>query len=446
MKILIYGTSEIGYLAASRLSKEHDITVLAEEEQLPERFNNLDLNFISGSGADVTALEQAEAKVMKLFIACSSRDEANIVACWTVKRITDVETICFVRTSDLYNNLLFYNQGRYRAPYDIDTVIWPELLLTQDIFRIVSVPEAIDVEHFFKGRAKLFEYRIKGDSSILDKRIMDCTFPHNVLIVGITRENYLFIPDGSTVIRIDDKVIFMGTGVALDILAAQFFQKSNKIKKVVLIGGGSVGFLLAQKLEQAAIRVTIIEHNKDRCLFLANNLHKSLVLHGDGTDFELLESEAVGSADAIICVTDNDEKNLLCSLLVKQICSGRVITRVSNAQTAALFDRVGIDVVVSPREAALKELMNRVQVHDVDILALIESGQGEVLRIPLPETYPETKVVDLTFKASAIIGAIQRGRRLIIPRGETTIQGNDLLIIFTMAADADTIKEMFAQP
>jgi trk system potassium uptake protein TrkA len=431
-------------MAALRLSKEHDITILDEHDSIPERFGNLDVSYVNGSGADVNALEHSEAASMDLFIACSVRDEANIVACWTVKRIADIETICFVRTMELYNNLMFYSQGRYRAPYDIDTVIWPEQLLTQDIFRIVSVPEALDVEHFAHGRAKLFEYRIKEDSVILDKKVMDCTFPENVLIVGITRDNTLFIPDGSTVITLNDKVIFMGTGIALDILAARFFQKSNKIGKVALIGGGSVGFLLAEKLEEAGIRVTIIEQNKERCLFLANNLKKSLVLHGDGTDFDLLESEAIGEADAIICVTNNDEKNLLCSLLVKQISKGRIITRVGNTQTALLFDRVGIDVVVSPREAALKDLLNRVEAHDVDILALIEGGQGEVLRITVPERFPETRVVDMTFAAKVVIGAIQRGRLIIVPHGETRIQGGDILNIFTMAVDAEAIKKMFA--
>jgi trk system potassium uptake protein TrkA len=432
-------------MAALRLSKEHDITILDEHDSIPERFGNLDVSYVNGSGADVSALEHCEAAAKDLFIACSVRDEANIVACWTVKRIADIETICFVRTMELYNNLMFYSQGRYRAPYDIDTVIWPEQLLTEDIFRIVSVPEALDVEYFAQGQAKLFEYRIKEDSVIREQRIMDCSFPENVLIVGITRNNKLFIPDGSTKIDINDKVIFMGKGTALDILAARFFQKSNKIGRVVLIGGGSVGFLLAEKLEQAHLRVTIIEHDKERCLFLANSLKKTLVLHGDGTDLELLESEAVGDADAIICVTNNDEKNLLCSLLVKQISEGRIITRVGNSQTALLFDRVGIDVVVSPRESALKDLLNRVQAHDVDIIALIEGGQGEVLRITFPEGSPKTRVADLTFSAKAVIGAIERGRTIIVPRGNTTIQGGDLLNIFTMAEDAEAIKKMFAQ-
>ncbi len=444
MKLFLYGASDVAYVAAARLSKNHDITLLDEAQKPPERFNNLDLSFVSGSGADISALEGADLSRANLFVACSSRDEANIIACWTAKRIADIETICFVSSAELYTNLTRSSRGKHRAPYDIDTVIWPEQLLTQDIFRIVSVPEAIHVEHFAQGRAKLFEYRIKGDSTFLNKRIMDCTFPDNTLIVGITRENYLFIPNGSTVIRLDDKVIFMGSDSALDSLAARFFKKSSTIRKVVLIGGGNVGFLLAQKLEAAGIRITIIEHDKDRCLFLANALNKSLVLHGDGTDFELLESEAVGTADAIICVTNNDEKNLLCSLLVKQLSRGRVITRVSNAQTALLFDRVGIDVVVSPREAALKELINRVQVQDVNILALIESGKGEVLRISLPDTYPATRIADLSFSAGAIIGAIERGRRIIIPRGETELAGGDLLIIFTMADDADAIKKIFA--
>lgn len=443
MKILIYGTSDIGFQVALQLSEEHDITVLDQQDKIPERFSTLDVSFVSGSGADVNALEQAQVAKIDIFIACSSTDEANIVACWTVKRIANVETICFVRTFQLYNNLISYRNGQYRAPYDIDTVIWPEQLLTDDIFRIVSVPEAIDVEYFLQGRAKLFEYPIKGNSPILNKRIMDCEFPDNTLIVGITRENYLFIPHGSTVINLDDKIIFMGTGTALDILAASFFQSPNKIKRAVLIGGGSVGFMLAEKLEQAGIRSTIIESDKDRCHFLANNLKKALVLNGDGTDFELLESESVGTADVIICVTNNDEKNLLCSLLVKQISSGRVITRVNSTQTALLFERAGVDVVVSPRQSALRKLMNRVQTHDVDILALIESGQGEVLRVTLPESFHNKKIVELTFSASAIIGAIQRDRQIIIPQGETLLQSGDLLVVFTVASDAEAIKKMF---
>lgn len=444
MNLLICGATELGYLLAQRLYREHGVTLIDNLEKLPEKFNNLDISFVSGNGADVDALEQANLKKCELFIACSSLDEANIVVCWTVKKIVDIETICFVRTMELYRNLVSPKQNRYQTRYDIDTVIWPEQLLTQDIFRIISVPDAIDVEYFAEGRVKLFEYRIKEDSILRDTRMMDCSFPPDVLVVGITRDNNLFIPDGSTVIQVDDKVIFMGTGRALDNLAASIFQSSNSIKTAVLIGGGCVGFMLARQLELAGIRVKLIEHDKARCVFLADNLEKSLVLHGDGTNLELLEEESVGDADVTVCITNNDEKNLLCSLLVKQLGSNRrIITRVSNVRTAQLFEQVGIDVAVSPSESALTELLNRVQARDVNILALVEGGQGEVLRLTLPEGYPDTRVIDLKFEAQAIIGVVKRGQRIIIPNGETVLQARDQLKIFTMAEDAEAVKTLF---
>ncbi len=443
MDILISGATEIGYMVALLFYQEHNVTLIDDLERPPEKFNNLDISFISGSGADVTALEQADLHKFELFIACSDLDEANIVVCWTVKKIADIETICFVHTQELYHNLVTPNHSRTR--YDIDTVIWPQQLLTQDIFRIISVPDAIDVEYFAEGRAKLFEYRIRENSNLINTKVMDCSFPDDVLIVGITRDQQLFIPDGSTVILYEDKVIFMGTSSALDTLAADIFQKSNAIKTTAVIGGGSVGFLLASKLEQAGLKVKLIEHDRKRCDFLADHLTKSLILHGDGTDLELLENELLGQVDVAITVTNNDEKNLLCSLLIKELGCQRIITRVENPRNITLFERVGIDVVVSPRQSALTELLNRVQARNVNILALVEGGQGEVLRLTLPKNFADTRVMDFRFQAQAIIGILRRGRHIIIPHGKTIIQAGDMLKIFTRAEDAEVIKEQFAK-
>lgn len=445
MNILIYGATETGYMVASQLERKHNLTIVDDQERLPDRFNNLDIGFVSGNGSDVLVLERANAAKADLFIACSLVDEANIVACWTVKKISDTETICFVRRMELYRNLASLSQNRYQTRYDIDTIIWPEQLLTQDIFRIISVPDAIDVEYFARGKAKLFEYRIKENSIIGGCRIKDCGFPENVLIVGITRDRTLFIPTGATLVEIGDKVIFMGTGPALDALAARFFQNVNTIKSVAVIGGGSVGFMLAQKLEQTRIRVKLIEQDRGRCTFLADNLKQSLILHGDGTDLELLESEAIGDSDVTVCITNNDEKNLLCSLLVKQLGCKRIITRVGNVRNSSLFERVGIDVVVSPRDSALKELLNRLQAKDINILALVEGGQGEVLRLTLPENFAEVLVRDFKLPARAVIGLVKRGRHVIVPHGEDSLLAGDQLIIFTMAKDAETIKSAFTR-
>jgi len=445
MQILVYGATEIGYMIAARLYQEHDITVIDEQDRLPEKFNNLDISYVSGSGADIAVLEMANAGKTNLFIACSPTDEANIVACWTVKKIVDVETVCFVRKGEIYNNLISPVQHQYQTKYDIDTVIWPEQLLTQDIFRIILVPEAIDVEYFDNGRAKLFEYRIKDTSPLCNKRIMDYPFPDNVLIVGITRNHVLFIPNGSTRIEVDDKVIFMGTGPALDVLAANMFQKNDRIRSAAVIGGGNVGYFLALQMEQANIKVKIIEHSLSRCMFLSDNLKKSLVLNGDGTDLELLEEEGINGMDVVICVTNNDEKNLLCSLLVKQLGVRRIVTRVGNARNAQLFERVGIDVVVSPRESAMKELLNQIQAKDVNILALVEGGLGEVLMIEVAESFDDTRVMDLPLPANAIIAIIKRGRGILIPDGRTVVSAGDQLKIFTVAENSEQLRAVFAR-
>lgn len=445
MLILVYGATDIGYMIAARLYLEHDITIIDDQDRLPERFNNLDVGFVKGSGADVAALARAEGERAEMFIACSLSDEANIVACWSFKKVVSAQTVCFVSKAEIYRNLVSPVQHQYQTQYDIDTVIWPEQLLTQDIFRIVLVPEAIDVEYFDDGQAKLFEYRIKPDSALCQRRIMDYPFPEDVLIVGLTRDNVLSIPNGSTTIMAGDKVIFMGTGPALDVLAVNLFQKNSRIRSAAIIGGGNVGFFLARQMEQAGIRVKIIEHSIARCTFLTDHLKKSLVLNGDGTDLELLEEEAIGMLDVVVCVTNNDEKNLLCSLLIKQLGVSRIVTRVGNARNAQLFERVGIDVVVSPRESAMKELLNRLHAKDIDILALVEGGQGEVLRVEVRQSFPETRIMDMSLPANAIIGIIKRGKSILIPSGKTVVRGGDQLKIFTLAENTDLLKSLLTE-
>lgn len=443
MQILVYGATEVGYVIATRLCREHDITVIDENERLPDKFSNLDINHIVGSGADLDTLTNANSKKANLFVACSQIDEANIVSCWTIKKISDIETVCFVSKGEIFNNLIATTQHQYQTRYDIDTVIWPEQLLTQDIFRIILVPDAVDVEYFADGRAKLFEYRIKANSPLCNMRVMDYDFPENIIIVGITHENSLSVPNGDSRIQRDDKVMFMGTGRALDMLAARLSQSNNKITSAAVIGGGSVGFFLAQQMEQEGIRVKLIEHNENRCAFLASTLEKSLVLLGDGTDIELLEEEAIGQMDVVISVTDNDEKNLLCSLLAKQLGTSRIITRAGNERNAELFERVGVDVVVSPRESAIKELLNLIKIRDVDILAFVAGGQGEVLLIAVPESFPDRIVMDLGLPGQAIIGVIKRGKGVIIPNGHTTVRAGDQLSVFTIAENTDSIQDVF---
>ena len=271
----------------------------------------------------------------------------------------------------------------------------------------------------------------------------NCEFPKDTLIVGITREGELFIPNGETTLLENDKVIFMGLSHSLNILAGKFFHEKEFVKYVTIIGGGSVGLKLAKTLENLHLKLKIIEKDEERCNYLSEELNNALVINGDGTDIELLNEEDISSSDVVVSVTDNDEKNLLCSLLLKHLGTKKVISRVSKDTNVALFEQVGIDIAISSRTASLNEIKNSVRDTNIGILATVEQGQGEVLNIEIPEGFETIKLMDLKLPAKAILGIVQRRNRIIIPNGATQIMSGDNLIIFTTSTNASVIKKFF---
>ena len=443
MKIIIYGATEIGCLLATEFFEDYDITVVDKEENRSEEFDKLDISFVQGSATDINVLKRADIIGSDVFIACSPLDEANIVACLTAKKISGIKTICFVTKKEYQNAMAQDKSNEYLGDFFIDNIIWPEELLTQELFRTVTVAHALDVENFADGKARLLEYKVKPTSMIVGKMVKDCNFTKDTIIVGIKRGELLFIPNGLTEINAEDKLIFMGTSRSLDILAGTFFHEKERVKSVAIIGGGNVGFMLAKNLEVMKIKSKIIEKNYERCEFLSQELNSTLVINGDGTDLKLLDEEEIGNCDVVISVTNNDERNLLCSLLVKQLGVKRVIARVSKVLNIPLFEKVGIDIAVSSKTSAINEVRNDLDEADVDILATVEQGEAEVLEIPVKADFDGQLIKDIRFPAPAIIGVIQRRSHVIIPKGDTQIKMKDILIVFTKAEDAQKIKEHF---
>lgn len=443
MKIVIYGATEIGCLLATEFFEDHDITIIDKEENRTDEFNKLDISFVQGNASNIDVLKNADIKNADVFIACTGIDEANIVACLAAKKYGGVRTICFVSKEEYRKTLNFEKNQDSFCDFFIDYIIWPEELLTQEIFRIVTVAQALDVENFADGRARLLEYKVQPNLSLIGKKVKDCGFTNNTLMVGLTRDCELFIPNGDTEICEGDKLIFMGTSHSLNILAGTFFHEKEIVKSAAIIGGGNVGLMLAKSLERLKIKTKIIEKNYERCEYLAQELSNTLVINGDGTNLKLLDEEEIGSADVVISVTNNDEKNLLCSLLSKQLGVKRVIARVAKVLNIPLFEKVGIDIAISPKNSAINEVRNDLQENDVDILATVEQGQGEVLEIIVLPEFNNKKIMELRFPARAIIGVIQRKNNVIIPKGDTEIKTDDILIIFTTAESASKIKEFF---
>lgn len=443
MKIVIYGANEIACLIAARLYEDHDIIVIDDGSNNADNLDKLDIEYVQGSGANISLLESIGIKDADIFIACTDNDEANIVACLTVTNMTRLKTVCFVSKKENVESLSLVRGSKYQKELMIDYVLWPEELMTQEIFRIITVPNAIDVENFANGKARLLEYRIIESTKFINKKVKDCNFPEETLIVGITRDNTLFIPNGDTQLLLNDKVIFMGSSYSLDILANKFFQENSEIRQVTIIGGGNVGLMLAQNLEKANIKIKIIEFDYKRCIELTENLRNTLVINGDGANFSLLEEERVGESDVVVSVTNNDEKNLLCSLLAKQLGVPKVITRVSKNANANLFEKVGIDVAISQNGAAIEDIENHLIKTGIEILATVERGQGKVLEICIPSNFKTDMIMNLKLPCSAIIAIIQRRNRVIIPRGTTQIMPYDNLIVFTTKDNADSVMNYF---
>ncbi|MBQ4645889.1 MAG: Trk system potassium transporter TrkA [Candidatus Gastranaerophilales bacterium] len=445
MKIVIYGANEMASAIAGELFEDYDIVVIDPDQKKLESLSRLDIATMCADAISIKILKDAEVDKASAFIALSDNDEQNIIACLMARQVTNAQTICFVQKKESMESLNLM-KDEYKSSYAqcIDSIIWPQKLLVQEIFKIITVPDAVDVENFAQGRARLFEYRIKEDSELLNKQLKDCYFNSEVLAVGIVRNDELFIPNGSSTFFLNDKVILMGTPIGLDIAASELFDSSASVKKIAIIGGGSVGYELAQQLERMTLNLKMLETDYERCECLSLNLQKALVLNGSGTSLELLEEEEIGKCDVVVAITNNDEKNLLCSLLSKQLGAKKVITRVSQGTTASLFERVGVDVAISQTEACVNEIKNRVIDSRAGVIATVERGQGEILEIKLKPEFEAKKLMEIKMPTPCVIAIIRRGSRVIIPKGTTTIEPNDKLLIFTKTDDVVKVKEYFS--
>ncbi len=444
MRIVIYGANEMASAIAVEFFEDHDVIVIDPNQKNLEPFSRLDVGVICADALNIKILKDSDVSSADVFIACSNDDEQNIIACLMAKEVSSAQTVCFVSKKE---SLVSLNalKDEYHSSYvqNIDNVIWPQNLLVQEIFKIITVPEAVDVENFAQGRARLLEYRIREDSELLNQKLKDCYFNSEVLVVGIVRNDELFIPNGNSEFLLNDKIILMGTPIGLDIAVNELFVSKGTVKKITIIGGGSVGYELAQAMEKTSMKIKMIENDYERCEFLSQNLKKSLILNGSGTSLELLEQEETGKNDVVVAITNNDEKNLLCSLLSKQLGAKKVITRVSQGATGNLFERVGVDVAISQREACVHEIKNRIMDFRACVLATVERGQGEIIEIAVPESFKTRPLFEIKMPVPCVIAIINRGSKVIIPKGKTEIMPKDVLLVFTKSDDVIAVKEYF---
>ena len=443
MRITIIGGGDIGFQLAVTLAPDHDIFVVDTNVTRGERFGHLDVEFLRGSGTNPEVLRRAGAVESDLLIAATRLDEVNIVACSIASQLGTRETVCFVTKEDFLKPP--GGVESLREHFGIGRVVWPEARLARAIERIIMAPGAIDAGDFADGRIRLLQFRLDETSPLVATQISALDLPHGVVIAAVKHEDSTSIPHGTTRLAPGDKAVLMGTREAMTEMQRRLAPRTQaKGLRVTIIGGGDVGYQLAQHLESTrGVELRVIERDRARGEMLAATLKNALVLEGDGTDLELLESEEIGRSDVLVSVIDNDERNLLALLLGRQLGVGKIITRVSTLTNLRLFERVGIDVALTARGAAVQYLVHEIDGGRTSLLAVLEEGEAKVVEFRMPQDRQPTAIRDLGLPPDSIVGTILRGGTVVVPGGDDVVQGGDRLLVCGTAAAVRQVRDMF---
>jgi len=434
LKILIVGAGEVGFNIANRLAHENkDVVVIDEDPEAIKRISdNIDVQVLNGSGNSPVVLEEAGLKEAELLLAVTNSDEVNLAACLATDIISpETKKLARIRSSD-YDD--YHEIFRDNAPH-IDTVINPEIEVVRTIDRLMNVPGAVDVGEFADGRVKFVGIHLDKEARLTGVRLSNLSTligEQRILIAAIVRNEELIIPTGDDTLMPDDLVYFVSEKKNLSDTLKIFDKHEEPLRRALIVGGGSIGFRLARWLDEKSIHTKIIEKDAERCARLAEHLNKVVVLCGDGSDQEILREENIQDMDVVITLTNDEETNILASLLSKQMGARKTITRISKFSYFPLMSMIGIERVVSPRLSAINTILQHIRRGKVLSAKAIKGEQAEVMEAVALET---SDIVDkalkkISFPKGAIIIGIIRVEEFILPSGDSVIKPDDRIIIF----------------
>ncbi|MFP4036137.1 MAG: Trk system potassium transporter TrkA [Desulfobacteraceae bacterium] len=434
MKIIIVGAGEVGFHIAQRLSRENqDVVLIDKDHQKTDRINEeLDVQAILGSGTSPRMLKAAGAAEAEMLVAATDSDEVNLIACMLARQLNPyLIKVVRLRNPEYLEVKDFLSQDFL----GIDHIINPESIVVETIRNLMMVPEASDVIDFVGGRVKLIGVTIKPESPFAGKKLLSFKDMENDLLIGaIVRGEEVFIPHGEDTIQANDLVYVVTRSHEIQKVFSFFGIKHSELHRVIIVGGGQTGAALATALDTTKISTKIIDRNPERCAFLAESLDRVIVINGDGTDRDLLLEENVNSADFLVAITGDEESNVLISLLAKGLGVRKTVTRVNKLSYIPLVSAIGIDTVVSSRLSAIRAILQYIRRGRIISVAPLKGEHAEAIEAEALATSDvvNTPLYKIKFPKGAILGAIVRGKDIIIPRGDSIVRENDRLIIFSL--------------
>lgn len=445
MYVVVVGMGEVGRHVVRTLEWEQNDVVAIDEDPDAIRYveEHHDVMTVLGYGASQDVLRRADVGRAELFVACTDNDEINLVAALAAKQLGARRTIARVQGRHWAGRA--EGEGIEYGLLGVDVVFNPRVLLAHELANIAQSHGALEVVAIASNRLEVVQLELDEHNRMLHKPIARLPLPRGVLVGAVVRDRELFVPGGADVLLPEDRVYLLGLPDEVE-QASDQIVRGRDARRVCIVGGGVVGELLARQLAGAGhFDVLLVERSPERARELAADLDGVAVVQGDGTDLDLLRSEQVGNYDLFCAVSHEDEVNLMAGLLAKRAGVARVATLVHRPDYVDIYRQLGVDVVLSPRTIAADHILRYCRQAELRSLTLIEEGKAEILEIVAPD---ESRVIGLPVRRlpvprGALLAAIIKADRVVIPRGDDVIEPGDTVVVLTTQAARGAVGKMF---
>ena len=450
MKSIICGAGDVGYSIADKLSKEgFEVTVVDESKDRLRKINeNLDVKTVNGVPSLPSTLSNAGAKECDILIAVTKSDETNMICCQIGHSLFQIpKKISRIRQQD-------YLKVEWQSLYTsknlpIDAIISPEEEVAKALFRRIKSPGTIDMLELAEKRLKLVGIKCEDNCKVLGKtlRTLSVEFKNYLAnILFVFRGDEKFIVNSNTILEKNDLIYMVVDNNNFAEVVREFGHDEEQVQKVVIIGGGNIGFSLSQTIDESEHKITtnIIEYDKKRSEYLATNLKSANITTGDGLDNSILDEVDISEADYFIAVTDDDEVNILSSLLAKRAGAEHCITLINNSSYSSLLNNIGIDITIDPKLITISKILEKVKGSLIRNDYTIAEGFGEVIEAEIlsSSAFINKNISQMNLPKSIRIGAILRNNNIIIPNSETLFHENDDVVFFAETKSIKTLEKL----
>jgi trk system potassium uptake protein TrkA len=445
MHIIILGAGESGFHLARMLSNEnHDISVVDFDVSRVEKIRNLlDVQAFVGHGTNLSVLKDAGIHHADMLVAVTSTDEVNILACMIAKKLGVGITVCRVRTDEYIDEDSLFPL----KTLGVDLAVNPENETAKEILQLIWYPQVLDMLEFEGGKVVMVAVKLDADSPVLGKtlRSMAKMFPRLIYrIVAINRNGATMVPTGNDILQTGDSIYVMMLKESLPGLFPIVGKKEAEVKNIMVLGGGKIGRAVAVGLEKdRKFRVKLIESDREKSRWVAENLKNTMVVYGDGTDIDLMASEGILDMDVYVAVTDDDENNIVSSLVARHLKVPRTITLIGKSDYLPVIKAIGLDLAVNKKFVLANTVMKFLRRGRIVTMAALKGVEGDMIEF---QVTANSKVVgkflkDIKFPDGSLVAAISHDDQLSIATGNSKIYVGDRVIVYTLhTAEKDVVK------